>query len=149
MRATQAVGRPGTPVIPGQWSQAPRTGFAKTRTARITIRRPGAVKGAFDDTTGTYPMVPPEPHFTGTARIQARDAQPAELLVADQEVTTTGYLVAVPLDATQVQVEDIVTVTDLDCNGDEVLVGHELIVRSVATGSLVWERDLICTDDQG
>lgn len=149
MRPTQAVGRTGTPVIPSRWSGAPRAVMAKTRTACVEIRHPGGTKGPFDPTTGTYPVVPHAPHFTGSARIQVRDAQSAEQLVAEQEVTTTGYLVAIDLSATDVAVEDVVTITGLDDNGDQVLLNHDLIVRAIAKGSLAWERDLTCTDDLG
>lgn len=136
-------------MVPGQWSQAPRVVFAKTRTACVTIRRPGGAKGPFDDTTGTYPVTPEAPHFTGSARIQLLSTQAAQQLVAEQQITTTGYLVTVSLDATEVQVDDVVTITGSDDNGDPITVDHDLVVRSLSRGSLAWERDLICTDDLG
>lgn len=150
VRARQHQGRPGTPVIPQSWSQAPRVIVGKTMTGRCEIRRPGAVKSStFNTTTGTYPMTPPAPHFTGPTRVQVLNAQERAQLVGDQPVTTVGYRVVVPLDANLVEVDDVVTVTCTDDNGDPVLVDHELIVRSFAVGSLAWERDLICTDNLG
>lgn len=147
MRPQQALGRPGTPVIPDIWSTAPRVVIGKTLTATCAIRHPGGVKGAFNSTTGTYPITPHAPHFTGAARVQVLNAQEREQLVADQDVTTVGYRVVVPLEADQTQVDDVVTVTVVNEHGDPVLPDHDLVVTSVATGSLAWERDLICTDN--
>lgn len=149
VRPTQATGRPGTPVIPAAWSQAPRVVFSKTRTAWCAIRRPGGVEGTFNPTTGTRPITPNAPHFTGSARIQELTAQDQAKLVAEQQVTQTSYLIAVALAATQVAVDDIVTVTCFDNNGDPILTDHEFTVRSLSRGSLAWERDLICTDYLG
>lgn len=124
--------------------------MAGTRTAAVTICRPGAVKGSWDETTGTWPMVPHAPHFTGTARIQALDSQEQEHLAADQQVTTTGYRISVDLACDEALVDDIVTVTALDATvGDPFTVGHEFIVRSLAHGSTSWQRHLIVTDTQG
>lgn len=150
MRSRQHVGRPGTPVIPKTWSKAPRVVFEKTRTASCTIRHPGAAKtGPLNQTTGTYPMDPPAPHFSGSARVQVLNAQDREQLVGGEPVTTVGYLVCISIAADEVKVDDVVTVTCTDDNGDPLLTNHELIVKSFATGSLAWERDLICTDNLG
>ncbi len=123
--------------------------MGKTRTASCEIRDPGGTKGPFNETTGTYPTVPFPPHFTGTARVQQLNAQDMAKLVAEQQVTETGYLVVVDLSADQVKVGDVVTITTLDDNGDPALVDHELVVRSFGRGSLAWERDLICSDNLG
>lgn len=149
MRSRQAVGRPGTPVIPSKWSQAPRVVIEKTWTACVEIRHPGGTKGAFNATTGTYPATPHEPHFTGDARIQVLNAQERSQLIAEDPVTTVGYRVVVGLDASEVAVEDVVKITGVDDNGDPTLINHELILRSFDRGSLAWERDLICTDNLG
>lgn len=146
MRASQHVGRPGTPVIPATWSEAPRTVVGKTWTSQCEIRHPGGVKGIFDATTGTYPLTPHTPHFTGKARLQVLDAQERANLVAAEPITTLAYRVSVTVDATAVQVEDVLKVTGLDANGDPTLVDHQLVVKSFSRGSLAWERDLICID---
>lgn len=149
VRSRQATGRPGTPVIPAAWSQAPRTVIGKTWTSKCEIRHPGGGKGAFNQTTGTYPITKPAPHFTGKARVQVLNAQDREHLIADEPITTVAYLVAVSIDATAVKVDDVLTVTCLDANGDLTLVDHELIVKSFSRGTLAWERDLICIDRLG
>ena len=123
--------------------------MCKTWTSRCTIRRPGGVKGAFDTETGTYPITQPAPHFAGKARVQVLNAQDRQTLIADEPVTTVGYRVVITVEATAVKVEDVVTITCLDANGDPTLEGHELIVKAFARGSLAWERDLICIDNLG
>lgn len=150
MRPKQSTGRPGTSVVPPHWSEAPRVVMAGTRTATVEIRHPGGTQGPFDPNTGTYPTVPHPAHHTGTARIQALDAQEQEQLVAEQQVTTTGYRISVDLACDEVLVGDVVTVTALDTTiGDPFTVGRTFTVRSFGQGSTAWQRHLICTDDLG
>lgn len=144
------MGRPGTAVIPPNWSRAPRVVFEKTRTGACAIRHPGADKvGPLDTTTGTYPMTEHGPHFTGSVRVQALSTQEQQHLTAEDPVTTVGYRLCVSVTADQVEVEDVVTVTCFDDNGDPLLLDRELIVRALAVGTLAWERYLICSDDLG
>lgn len=152
MRSQQALGRPGTPVIPPRWSDAPRAVVAKTRTGCCELRHAGSTPGEFDPSNGTYPDAQEHPaYWSGTCRIQV-----APIFGGGQEdavgepVTTVGYLIAVDLDADdpadEVRVGDLVKVTVLDDNGDQSLVGRDLTLQSVARGTLAWERDLVCVD---
>jgi hypothetical protein len=136
-------------VIPTKWSQAPRTVFAKTWSASITIRRPGGTKGPFNETTGTYPITPYAPHYTGTARIQRLSTEAQEQLVAEQQITTAGYQITTDLAADGCDVNDLVHVTAVDDNGDPDLPGTDLQVHSIGSGSLAWERVLIASINLG
>lgn len=149
MRSRQHTGRPGTQVIPDRWQGTHGRVIAKTWTVCVEIRRPGAVKGAFNPTTGTYPMTPPAPHFTGMARVQALATRDQAQNAADQAVTELRYLVAVSLEANEVQVDDVVKITGVKDDSDQTLVNREVTVSSLARGSLAWERDLTCIDDLG
>lgn len=151
MRPTQASGRAGTPVIPAGWSTAPRTVMAGTRTATVTIRRPGGTQGAFDPETGDYETTPYAPHYTGPARVQMLSTQDRATVVAEDDITTVAYQVTVPLTADQIAIGHLVTVSAVDASiGDAAAVGHELLVRSFGdTNTLAWERVLICTRDLG
>lgn len=151
MRAQQSVGRPGTPVIPAAWSQAPRVVMAGTRTAQVALRHPGAATGDFDPATGTYPGAQNAAYWTGTARVQASPVFGGGAKdIAGEAVTEVAYLVAIDVTADDpagaLQVGDLVDVTALDDNGDLSLVGRTLTVQSIARGSLAWERDLVCVD---
>lgn len=151
MRPQQALGRPGTPVIPANWSDAPRNVMAGTRTGACELRHPGAATGPFDPDTGKYPGAPNDAYWTGTCRIQAAPVfGGGQEDTAGEPVTTVAYLVAVDLEADdpsdQVRVGDLLTVTGLDDNGDPTLVGRDLPVQSIARGTLAWERDLVCVD---
>lgn len=150
MRPTQATGRPGTPVIPDGWAKAHRTVAVKTMTATCTIRRPGGTKGAFNSTTGTYPITPNAPHYTGPCRIQVLPIMSGQRDTAEEQITVAGYLVTVELDASaETLVDDVLTVTAPGDNGDPLLLDRDLVVSGIALGSLAWERDLTCIDSLG
>lgn len=137
-----------THVVHPDWSTHHRPVVAGTFTAECTIRRPGVTQGEFDPNSGTYTDPQPHPpHYTGGCRIQVLTGDDQQAAVADQTVTTVGYLVAVDLtSSTDTQVNDLVKVTAVDDNGDPTLVDHELTVSSFARGTLAWERDLTCLD---
>jgi hypothetical protein len=132
-------------VIPADWSAHHRPVLAGTRGATVTLRRQGGTQGEFDDETGTYPNVPHAPYFTGPARIQLPSSEEQVRLAGEQEVSTIGYAVMLDHAVTGVQLDDLVTVTGVDDNGDEWLVGREFSVESIESGSLHWERRLLCS----
>lgn len=151
-RGTRSQGRPGTPVIPVIWDSH-RPVVEKTFGANIAMRRPGGTQtGPFDKTLGYAPITPYAAHFTGPSRMQVLPRADQKDLVAGMEVDVVGYQVAVAVDAAIAPPDDstivgcVVLVNAVDRNGDASLVGRELIVRSLARGSTVWERHLICTD---
>lgn len=61
-----------------------------------------------------------------------------------QVAMKADYLVALPYTEADINVGDIVRVTE---SLDALLVGRKLRVVHVMVGSLVWERDLYCVDD--
>lgn len=115
-------------------------------TATCTIRHPGGTRGAFDSATGTYPTVPFQPYYAGGCRIELLSTEDQRLLFADEPLTGAGYLVIVDLPASNdSRLDDLVTVTAVDGNGDPMLVGQELSVRSLERGAMPWARNLQCT----
>lgn len=142
---------PGTRVIHPRWAEHHRPVAEGGMTATVSLRLPGATAtGAFDDDTGNTPTAPHAPYHTGPARIQAMSTRAQEALAAEQQVTTLAYLVSVEWDAAtgeqDVAAKHLVHVDAVDANGDPTLVGRDLVVQEVVHGSLVFERDLICTD---
>lgn len=146
-RPTQSTGRPGTPVIPAAWSAAHRIVVAATHTAAVSLRRPGGTQGTFDPVTGTYPTVPHSAYYDGPARVQVLATADQEHMAGEQEISTLGYAVMLEHTVSGMQIEDLCAVTAVDDNGDQWLVGRELTVESIESGSLHWERRLICTDN--
>lgn len=134
-------------VIPADWSAHHRPVVAATHTATVALRRPGGTQGAFDDTLGYRPTVPHEPYYTGPARVQVMPVNAGEQLAAEQQVSTLGYAVMLDHALVGVQLDDVCDVTAVDDNGDDWLVNRELTVRTIESGSLHWERRLICSDD--
>lgn len=133
--------------IPVDWSAHHRPVLAGTRTATVTLRRPGGTPGAFDPVTGSYPSTPFAAYLETEARIQVLPSNDQVRLAGEQEYSTLGYQVTLDHEATGVQLDDLVTVTAVDDNGDTDLVGRELTVESIERGSLHWERVLVCTDN--
>lgn len=153
VRAHQAVGRPGTQVVPSRWSEAPRVIVGKTFTACCEIRRPDGVRGTFDQASGSYPdAVPAPPHYRGGCRVQVLTGDEQARVSAEEPVATVGYLVVVDLNAgtpeVPLSIDDVLTVTDVDPeNGDVSLIGRVMTVYGIQRGSLAWERDLTCVDE--
>lgn len=139
-------------VIPTDWSAHHRPLLTGTRDATVTLRRPGGTPGEFNEATGTYPSVPFPAYFglgatEANARIQVLSVGDQERLAAEQQVTTLGYAVMIDHAVDGMQLNDVVTVTAMDNNGDPWLVGREMSVEAIEGGSLHWERRLLCTDN--
>lgn len=139
-------------VITEDWSAHHRPILAGTRTATVTLRRPGGTPGSFDPVTGTTPVTPFPPYFGSlsdepNARIQVLPANDQVRLAGQQEVSTLGYQVTLDHEVDGIQLEDILMVVAVDDNGDADLVDRGLIVQSIERGSLHWERRLLCTDN--
>lgn len=119
---------------------------ADIQTATCSIRHPGGTKGPFDRDTGTYPVVPFDPHYTGGCQIRVLSPAEQREMFGEEQVTSLVYLVVVDLDAsTAVRPDDVVDITGIDANTDPMLAGQQLKVRSFARGPLPWQRDLHCT----
>lgn len=140
-----AFGRPGTQVIPTGWSAAHRPVVDGTRTSRCTVRKPGTIKGAFNDVTGTYAQTARPPYAGGMFRIQVLALAAQDTVTGEEQVPSVGYLVTGPV-YIHAAPGDLVHVVDAGPNGDPSLTGRDLVVKSVTRGSLAWERDLHCID---
>ncbi len=139
--------RPNTPVIPPGWAQRHRPVVDKTLGAHCTIRKPGGTGRGFDAATGATTSTPYPPYLSGACRVQnlasrAKDTANA----ADQVVTALGYQISLTFDAAGIAVGDLLRIDAVDDNSDPAMVNREFTVRSIPTGSLHWQRVLICTD---
>lgn len=150
-RPLNALGRPGTRVIPSDWSDSHRPVAEKTMTGSCEIRRPGGTSGSYNSTTMTKTVTPHAPHYAGFCRLQIRPTFTQDTASAEQPATTHSYLVTIPWnaasDGTELEVDDLVTMTAVDDNGDPSLVDRELVVRGITRGTLTWERDLLCEEN--
>lgn len=141
-RRGQLYGRPGTQVIPAGWAVGQRPVAQGTMTAAIALRVPGGTKGPFNPTTGTYPVVPHPVYATARCRVQALTNVPRQVDAAEDEVTVSAYLVTVPAGTLGLQVGHVGVVTG---SGDALLDGRELKVDDIIRGTLLVERDLLCS----
>lgn len=141
-----AHGRPGTGVIPTGWAAAHRPTLAATHTVTIAWRAPGGTVGAFDPATLDKTVTPAVAYATTLARVQVLSPQGQDVLVAEDDVTVVGYQVTVDVGTTDYKVGHIGKVTAVDDNADPTLAGKSLRIESVARGSHVFERVLICVE---
>lgn len=135
-------------VIPADWSAHHRGVVRQTWTGGCTIHHPGQApaSGTLDPESGEYPpAAAAAAHFTGACRVQVQ-LTTGQSESAGEQVTVAGYLVVVDQSADAVKVDDVVTITRVDDNGDPTLFGRRLTVTGVARGTLTWERDLTCVD---
>lgn len=144
---------PGTVVIPSGWSAHHRPVATGGQTATCSLRRPGGTGKSFNSTTGTTTDTPHTAYVTG-AKCRVAELTPtvAARLFGEQQVTTGTLFVTVDwttAGAATVQIDDVLTVTAVDDNGDPSLVGRPLRVDGIGRGSLEWERVLAVVDNEG
>lgn len=143
----QALGRPGTPVIPTGWQQAHGAVVAKTMTATVALRKPGGTK-TFNTTSRRTEYTGVTPYATDqAARIQAeasRAVQPSEEQ-AEETLQVAGYLVTLTFDRTVDDEPAAGDLVDVTASDDPLLTGRTLKITEAVRGSLRFERDLFCT----
>lgn len=134
---------PGYKVIPDGWAEHHRPVANSTMTATIEWFHRGEPE--------PWPLpegwTGPAPFHTSACRVQELTSS-GRAVPAEQPVTERRYLVAVPIDGTP---EIRAGEADGDYGKvtaatDPLLIGRILNVADVQHGSLMWERDLVCTD---
>lgn len=138
-----------TRVIPIGWSQHHRPVANGSMTARCEITRvTGPDPWPPTDDPPQRPIVWPTGDDLGRCRVQEIDAVKEPATIA-QTAGVRSYLVTVPIDGLPQlkagEQSDIVTITE--CDDDPLLVGRVLRITDIQHGSLMFERDLVCTDD--
>lgn len=138
-----------TRVVPANWAAHHRPVAEETMTAvcRIWDRAAGPPVG----------LDGPGPDLLAAHRVPCRvqelkSAGEGTVQPAGQEVTERRYLITVPV-TTAVYFKTgtrghQIEITGTRENGDPMLTGRRFDVIQVMTGSEVWERDLICVDNQ-
>jgi hypothetical protein len=134
--------RPGTRLIPDQWEAHHRPTADGQMTGECEITRPSD-QGTFDESAGrtVYPL--PAVLYAGPMRLQALAQADATPQVGDAQATLRRYRASLPACETGFRVNDQLRVTGLTDTG---MVGRVLRIVDVPSGSLLWQRDLICED---
>lgn len=147
MRLTQALGRPGTQVIPDGWQESHGQVFAKTMPAKVNLRKPGSTKTQ-NPTTQVTEYVPLAPYAADQrARIQPQTSRAVDSSAeqATETLQVVGYLVTLVFDRPlnkEPAVGDLVDV--LGCT-DPLLTGRSMLITEVVRSSMRFERDVFCT----
>lgn len=137
---------PATKVIPDGWSEHHRPVANATMTGVADVTRSGG-PGTFDRATGTTtPAARIDVALAQPVRVQRMPARVIPETVADQDVTAAHYLVTLPWPNATLLVDDLITLTACE---DPALVGPPLTVTDVMKGTLLFERDVLCIDNQG
>lgn len=132
----------GSRVIHRDWEAHHRPVLETTWTATVTFRRFSGPP-VFDPETGSTSR-PKSVVYSGPCRIQHHETTSAGSTVAGAEkITSHDYQVSGPVEM-DLKVDDVGTVDT--CN-DPTLVGRELTVTDIQRGSLLFQRDVICTDN--
>jgi hypothetical protein len=132
-----------TRVIHPRWRERHEPAVLGGMTARVRLSKP-ATLGVRNATTGATATVPAARYYQGPGRVQARGGAGNAGSLAEREVDTAPYLVAVPIDlpgGVLPERGDLVDVLDAD---DPALVGARLYVTEVPTASIVLQRNLGC-----
>lgn len=112
-------------------------------TAVVRLSKP-ATLGARNPTTGATATVPPGRYYQGPGRVQARGGAGAAGSLAEREVDTAAYLVAVPVDLPGGVLPERGDLVDVLACDDPALVGGRLYVTEVPTASIILQRNLGC-----
>ena len=110
-----------------------------------SVTRAGADAAAFNPATGGYTQPDPVDVYAGKCRVQVTDAlneQTPEY--GGREVTLQQAIVSVPIDATGIQVGDVVTITA--ANYDPELVGVTYRVLAIHRKTHATARRLRCEE---
>ena len=140
---------PATRMLPDNWQEAHRPVIAATFRSKIQITRLADRRGTRDQIAGRTSFATPWVLYDGGARVQSRGGGAtsrgpggAAVGVNDRIITIGSYLVAIPTDADEVKVDDLILV--LSCPDSPVLVGLGLKVVEVTYADIAWQRSLGC-----
>ncbi|WP_163540834.1 DUF6093 family protein [Occultella kanbiaonis] len=146
---------PATRIIPTGWSAHHQPALVTSMNAYCVISDPTrTVPGAWNNETGTrgpdtpYVVYPAPGSDEAAAPCRVQRLQSAtDNMQAGQSVTERPYLVTIPADAPLIEQGYVVDFTA--AINDPHLAGGRVYVADVMSGSERFERDLVCTQNQG
>lgn len=102
----------------------------------------------FDKETGTYSQTAGELVYEGPCRVRVAGQGRGDVVVqaGEEPITLRTYDVTLPWDATGIEVDHVLAVTE---SSDSALVGRPLRVRDVRFGSWDLGRRLVVEDNLG
>lgn len=142
-RPTQAMGRPGTPVIPADWARS-HSRVIDRATEYASSVRIGPAGGAqeWDEGLGRTVTAPASSVYAGRASLMPVSDSARALTVVEDPVKQRVYDVTLPYDAgTGIEDDMVITVDATD--PDPTLAGRTLRVHAVERGSRRFSRILL------
>jgi hypothetical protein len=111
-----------------------------------TINRPSS-GGSFSAITGQWTPSAGTLVYEGKCRVKPRDNADRVVQFGQEATTLLPYVVSIPMVATGVKVDDVITVTDCDLDPD--VLTKTLRVRQTLAGSHLTARRLSCEVNEG
>lgn len=111
------------------------------QTDACTITHAGAGDGTFDETTGQTTPPAPTTVYAGACRLRVPMLADREQLSGEHQFTTQDAVLSLPMSATDVSVDDLVSITASTL--DEDLVGCQFVVMAILHASQVTARRLV------
>jgi hypothetical protein len=106
-------------------------------------------RGSFNTSTGTYGASASSSVYSGKCRVMPRDNEDHVVAAGDRPIALWPFVVSVPMSATGIDVDHLVTITAVGESSDPELVGMVLRVRQVAHGTHITARRLGCEVNVG
>lgn len=133
---------PNSRVIPLGWEAHHAPVAEGQMTATCEVRRPSSA-ATFNETTQGSDYPEPTALYTTRCRAQRLPMRGGDQPIAGRDVVLQRYQVNLPRDVTAPRVNDQIVITE--CT-DPTLTGLILRIREVRSGTLRWQRDLMCEE---
>lgn len=137
---------PGTRVFHEGWEAHHQPVAEGTMTATGAVWRHSSTK-VFNEVTGKSEYPDPTAVYGEPDRAPmrvVRDGVETTVMIGERQVVKRNYIVTLPAAAPEILVNDEIRVAT--AGADELLPGESLWVLDPRLGSLIWERDLLCTN---
>lgn len=128
---------PGTRVIPIDWSEHHQPTADLTMTSQCQVTRNNGSGTTGDDGTWTPPPV--VVIYSGICRVVREPGEELNPISGDQRLTTRRYSVQLKVDAGEILVGDVLTIT----SGNDQILGRSFRVESARVSSEEWSRNLV------
>lgn len=141
------LGGPARGIFHPRWSARHRRSVETALTSSCVITRRGEGDGV-SGPDGSWTPPARAPIYRGVCRIAAKGtvAGSAEnrVVFGERQITERDYLVQVPDDAPEIEIGDLVEITENDA--DPTMTGTQLRVTDIQLGSQSWLRDLVTNE---
>lgn len=128
-------------------TRAGRAAAERLMVDTCTVTRVSA-GGAFNETTGQYGADTTTSVYAGKCRVQQRDGLARGVTAGEREQMVGRFVVSLPMSATGVQVDDVVTITATGTDSDADLASRTFRVAELFHKTYATARRLVVEEAQ-